>query len=87
MAMNRQRPWRCRAMPLAPPAPIFRLSGIASNTENGVVVLTAIVIDNGTMVFAKAGDKLSNGYSVVRLDEQSITLVDASGVTQTLRLP
>jgi len=75
------------AMPLAPPVPIFRLSGIASNKENGVIVLTAIVIDNGTMVFAKAGDKLSNGHSVVRLDEQSITLVDASGVTQTLRLP
>jgi hypothetical protein len=75
------------AMPPAPPAPIFRLSGIASNTENGFAVLTAIVIDNGTMVFAKAGDKLSNGHSVVRIDEQSITLVDASGVTQTLRLP
>jgi len=75
------------AMPLAPPAPNFRLSGIASNTENGVVVLTAIVIDNGSMVFAKAGDKLSNGHIVVRIDEQSITLVDASGVTQTLRLP
>jgi hypothetical protein len=75
------------AMPLAPPAPTFRLSGIASNTENGVAVLTAIVIDNGSMVFAKAGDKLSNGHSVVRIDEQSITLVDGSGVTQTLRLP
>ena len=74
-------------MPPAPFVPIFRLSGIASNTENGVLVLTAIVSDNGSMVFAKAGDKLSNGYSVVRLDEQSITLIDASGVTQTLRLP
>ena len=48
---------------------------------------TAIVIDNGTMVFAKTGDRLSNGYSVVRVDEMSITLVDAAGVTQTLRLP
>lgn len=74
-------------MPVEPPAPIFKLSGIASNAENGVVVLTAIVIDNGSMVFAKAGDKLSNGYSVVRVDELSITLVDATGVTQTLRLP
>ena len=74
-------------MPLAPPVPIFRLSGIASNTENGVAVLTAIVIDNGSMVFAKAGDKLSNGYSVVRVEEMSVTLVDATGVTQTIRLP
>ena len=66
---------------------MFKLSGIASNTENGVAVLTAIVIDNGSMVFVKAGDKLSNGYSVVRIDEMSATIVDASGVTQTIRLP
>jgi hypothetical protein len=30
---------------------------------------------------------LSNGYSVVKVEELSVTLVDASGVTQTLRLP
>lgn len=79
--------------PAPPPAsyvpspPVFKLSGIASNTENGVAVLTAIVSDNGLMVFVKAGDKLSNGYSVVRIDELSATIVDASGVTQTIRLP
>ena len=75
------------AAPLVPPPPVFKLSGIASNTENGAAVLTPIVIDNGSMVFVKAGDKLSNGYSVVRIDEMSATIVDASGVTQTLRLP
>jgi hypothetical protein len=75
------------AMPLAPPPPIFKLSGIASNTENGAPVLTAIVIDNGSMVFVKAGDKLSNGYNVVRVDEMSVTIVDATGIAQTLRLP
>ena len=75
------------AAPIVPPPPLFKLSGIASNTENGVPVLTAIVIDNGSMVFVKTGDKLSNGYSVVRVEELSVTLVDASGVTQTLRLP
>ena len=73
--------------PYVPPPPVFKLSGIASNTENGVAVLTAIVSDNGLMVFVKAGDKLSNGYSVVRIDDMSATIVDASGVTQTLRLP
>jgi len=75
------------AAPLVPPPPVYKLSGIASNTENGVVVLTAIVIDNGSMVFVKTGDKLSNGYSVMKVEELSVTLVDASGVTQTLRLP
>lgn len=75
------------AMPAEPPAPIFKLSGIASDNENGTPVLTAIVIDNGAMVFVKTGDKLSNGYSVVRVDELSVTIVDAAGITQTLRLP
>lgn len=73
--------------PPVPPPPVFKLTGIASNTENGVAVLTAIVNDNGLMVFVKAGDRLSNGYSVVRIDENAATLVDASGVTQTIRLP
>ena len=73
--------------PAEPPLPIFKLSGIAASQQDGVTVLTAIVIDNGVMVFAKTGDTLSNGYSVVRVDESAVTLVDANGVTQTLRLP
>jgi hypothetical protein len=73
--------------PLEPPAPIFKLSGIAASQQDGVTVLTAIVIDNGALVLAKAGDKLSNGHSVMRVDEMSVTLVDSAGVTQTLRLP
>lgn len=81
-------PETAMAMDPPPPAvPVVRLSGIASNAENGVTVLTAILNDNGTMVIAKAGDKLSNGYSVVRVDEGSVTLVDAAGVTQTIKLP
>jgi len=75
------------ADPPEPPLPVFKLSGIATSRIDGVTVLTAIVNDNGVVVFAKAGDKLSNGYSVVSVDEGSITLVDANGVTQTLRLP
>jgi hypothetical protein len=74
-------------VPSVPPPPVFKLTGIATNAENGVAVLTAIVSDNGLMVFVKAGDKLSHGYSVVRIDEVSATIVDASGVTQTIRLP
>ena len=73
--------------PPPPPLPVFKLSGIASNLEGGVTVLTAIVNDNGAMVFVKSGDKLSNGYSVVRVEETSVTLVDPAGVTQTIRLP
>jgi hypothetical protein len=74
-------------MQIAPPMPTFKLSGIAMNQVEGARVLTAIVIDNGTMVFVKAGDKLSHGHSVISVDEMSVTLIDAAGVTQTLRLP
>lgn len=75
------------AMPEPPPLPVFRLSGIASDTKDGATVRTAIIIDNGTMVFARDGDRLSNGYSVVKVEEMSVTLVDSSGVTETIRLP
>lgn len=70
-----------------PARPVFKLSGIASDRVDDGLVLTAIIIDNGAMVFAKAGDRLSNGHSVVSVDETSVTLVDSAGVTQTLRLP
>ena len=70
-----------------PPQPVFKLSGIAATQANGATVLTAVINDNGTVVLAKAGDKLSNGHSVVSIDETSVTLIDSAGVTQTLRLP
>lgn len=73
--------------PSEPPPPQFRLSGIASSQQDGTTVLTAIVNDNGTLAFVKTGDKLSNGYSVVRVDDTAIVIVDAAGITQTLRLP
>jgi hypothetical protein len=87
--VRREEPAAVEAAPQPPdpPAPIFKLSGIAASQLDGSTVLTAIVNDNGAVVLAKAGDRLSHGYSVVRVDETSITLIDAAGVTQTLRLP
>ena len=74
--------------PAPPPAfSPFKLSGIATSEKDGVVVLTAVVIDNGSMVFAKAGDKLSGGHLVVRVEEKAIVIADAAGVEQILRLP
>ncbi|MDO8679128.1 MAG: hypothetical protein Q7R30_11280 [Acidobacteriota bacterium] len=77
-----------RAMP-APPPPFqpFRLSGVAASEKDGAVVLTAILIDNGSMLFAKAGDKLSGGHSVLRVEEKAIVIVDGAGVEQIIRLP
>ena len=76
-----------RVFVLPPPAPAFKLSGIAANEKDGAVVLTAIVIDNGSMTLVKAGDKLSGGHSVLRVDEKSIVIVDAAGIEQIIRLP
>jgi hypothetical protein len=73
--------------PSVPAAPMFRLSGIASNQQDGATVMTAIIIDNGVMVFAKAGDQLSGGHMVVRVDDASVLIADSAGITQTLRLP
>ena len=50
-------------------------------------MLTAIINDNGSLVFAKAGDPLSRGYRVVSVDEIAVVIADAAGITQTLRLP
>lgn len=70
-----------------PPTPVLRLTGIASSLEDGMAALTAIVTVNGAMSFVKPGAQLTGGYTVLRVDETSVVLVDASGVTQTLRLP
>lgn len=75
------------ARPTLPPLPAFKLSGIAASEKDGAVVFTAIVIDNGSMVFVKVGDKLSGGHSVVRVEEKAIVMADAAGVEQVLRLP
>ena len=74
-------------VPFTPPLPVFKLSGIASNQQEGATEWTAILVDNGSMTFVKAGDRLSNGFSIVRVDETSVVIVDAAGLTQTLRLP
>lgn len=75
------------ALPPEPPAPQVKLSGIAMTEQDGAKVFTAIVIENGVMVLGKAGDRLPSGGVIVRVDELSVTLADAAGITQTLRLP
>jgi hypothetical protein len=75
-------------VPQAPIAPQLRfdLSGIAMTRADGAEVYTAIVSDNGTLAFVKAGDALSNGFTVARVDETTVVIVDASGVERTLKL-
>ena len=74
-------------IPVPLPAPLFKLSGIASSVIDGTTVLTAIINDNGSLAFVKTGEPLSNGYRVMRVDETGVVIVDAAGITQTIRLP
>jgi hypothetical protein len=77
-------------MPAPLPAPAFtplKLTGIASDQKDGARILTAILNEHGSIVLVKDGDRLSSGYTVVKVDEMSVTLADANGVTMTLRLP
>lgn len=75
------------AEPYTPPAPQIKLSGIAASQEGDASVLTAIVSDNGALAFVKTGDKLPSGATVIKVEETGIVLMDAAGITQTIRLP
>ena len=70
-----------------PPPMAFRLTGVASAFEDGMPSLTALLTVNGAMTFVKAGHQLPGGYTVLRVDETSVVLADAAGVTQTVKLP
>lgn len=74
-------------VPFTPPAPQLKLSGIAANMEAGATVLTAIINDNGALVFVKAGDKLPSGATVIKVEEAGVVIMDPAGITQTIRLP
>ncbi len=92
VARNREEPEAAPDAPpetvvFTPPAPQFKLSGIASSEEGGAAVLTAIINDHGALAFAKIGDKLSNGATVVSISESAVVIMDVAGISQTLRLP
>ena len=71
---------------VAPAPPPIRLTGIATDQKDGARILTAILNELGVVVFVKDGDRLASGFTVVKVDEMSVTLADAAGVTMTLRL-
>lgn len=75
----------------APPAPMpakprFQLTGMASNQKDGVTTWTAIILDGTGLLFVNAGDKLSGGYLVTKIQEGAVTIMDPSGVEQVLTL-
>jgi hypothetical protein len=72
--------------PAVPEGPRIQLSGIASNQANGATTWTAVIVDNGQLVFVSVGDKLSGGYTVTKVDETSAAVADAKGIEIVLRL-
>lgn len=74
------------APPPVLPRPRFELSGIASSARDGKAVLTAILMDNGSLIFAAVGDKLAGGYEVIRINDTTIVIADPAGTEQTVTL-
>jgi type II secretory pathway component PulC len=72
--------------PVLPERPRFALSGIASSQRDGKATLTAILTDNGTLLFATVGEKLAGGYTVTGITESTMVIADPSGAEQTLTL-
>jgi len=72
--------------PVVADRPRFALSGIASSQRDGKASLTAILTDNGALVFATVGDKLAGGYTVTGVTESALVITDPSGAAQTLTL-
>ena len=72
------------AAPPVPRGPVYALSGIAADAQDGTTVLTAIVTDGAQLHFLSVGDTLPGGFTVVGITESSVTLADEAGSQHTL---
>lgn len=70
----------------APRGPVFSLSGIAADEQDGTMVFTAIVSDGRQIHLLKVGDTLPGGLTVVRVTESTVILADETGGERTLSL-
>jgi hypothetical protein len=68
------------AAPVVTP-PALRLSGIGSTGD----VRTAVIADGTTVHLVKVGETV-NGYEVVEITEETVTVADASGAQWKLRM-
>jgi Tfp pilus assembly protein PilP len=70
------------AVPIpAPAGPSLRLSGVGSTGG----VRTAVIADGTTVHLVKVGETV-NGYSVVEITDDAVTIEDASGAQWKLRM-
>ena len=73
-----------------PPAPAivtppYSLSGVATSAGPDGDVKTAVLSDGRTVHLVKAGENLG-GYTVAAVDDDAVTLLDASGARFVIRL-
>jgi hypothetical protein len=78
-------------VPEAPPEPVepgaaFRLAGMASTDGPNGPAWTAMVHDGRGLLYVQRGDALPGGFTVVDIQESSVTIRDTSGGERTLRL-
>jgi hypothetical protein len=59
-----------------PPAPAFKLPGIAEDTASGTTVRTAIISSAGQLFLAKEGDAVTPRFRVVKISGEVVELVD-----------
>ena len=72
---------------VAPVRPPYGFAGLATSTENGVTVRTAILSSLQGVSLVKEGETLDTGYRVMSITEDAVTLEStADGAQTTLRL-
>ena len=70
-------------IPVAPPGPVLKLSGVAQKAGKR----TAILSGDGQVYLVGEGDSVTGRYTVVTIDPEAVLLRDAAGVEQRLVLP
>ncbi len=71
------------AMPAAPPRPALTLSGVARTAGKR----TAIITIEGQIYLVSDGDSFAGGYTVVKVDPETVLVRDGAGAEQRLVLP
>jgi len=72
---------------VAPVRPPYGFAGLATSTENGVTVRTAILSSLQGVSLVKEGETLDTGYRVMSITEDAVTLEStADGAQTTLHL-
>ncbi len=68
---------------VAPVRPPYGFAGLATTTENGVTVRTAILSSLQGVSLVKEGETLETGYRVTSITDDAVTLESTADGTQT----